>query len=332
MFKITAYGVRPNEVSFFNDLNKYDYELNLVEELLTHDNIETAKGSDAVLLRANCVGDATNLTKLNEWGIKYVFTRTVGFNHIDLKKAAEFDMKVARVPAYSPYAVAELAMTLGMMQLRHTTQATNNTHNGKFVVEAGLFSKEVHSSTVGIVGTGKIGATEASLYKGMGAKVLGYDPYPSDYAAQFVEFVSLEELLTQSDLVSLHVPYFPGQNDQMVDEKFLAQMKADAVLVNTARGELVDHQAVLNALKANKLGSFATDVFPNEELFLGKTFDGELPDKVVNELNDFYPRVIMTAHVGSFTEPALEDMISVSYDNFHQVLETGHTDNDVDLK
>lgn len=331
MFKITAYGVRSNEVAYFNDLNKYDYDLNLVEDLLTHENVETAKDSDAVLLRANCIADATNLAKLNEWGIKYIFTRTVGFNHIDLRAAARYEMKVARVPAYSPYAVAELAMTLGMMLLRHTALATDHTNHGDFRVAPALFSREVHSSTVGIVGTGKIGATEASLYQGMGAKVLGYDPYPSDFARQFVTFVELDELLAQSDLISLHVPYFPGQNENMVNAEFLSKMKSDAVLINTARGELVEHAAVLAALKADRLGSFATDVLPDEKLIFGHAFDEKLPNETVEALRELYPRVLMTPHVGSYTKPALTDMIAVSYENFNQVLTTGHTDNDVPL-
>ncbi|KRL57033.1 D-lactate dehydrogenase [Furfurilactobacillus rossiae] len=331
MFKITAYGVRSNEVSYFNDLNKNQYELNLIGDLLTHENVETAKGSDAVLLRANCVADATNLAKFNEWGIKYVFTRTVGFNHIDLKAAASYNMKVARVPAYSPYAVAELAMTLGMMSLRHTTLATSRAEDGDFTVAPALFSREVHSSTVGIIGTGKIGATEASLYKGMGTRVLGYDPYPSDFARQFVTFVDLDKLLAESDIVSIHVPYFPGQNENMVDEDFLKKMKNDAVLVNTARGELVDHGAVLQALQTNTLGSFATDVLPDEKLIFGHQFSGELPNKIVESLRELYPRVLMTPHMGSYTKPALTDMIAVSYQNFEQVLANGHTDNDVKL-
>ncbi|GKQ42417.1 lactate dehydrogenase [Companilactobacillus sp. RD055328] len=331
MFKITAYGVRPNEVDYFKDLNKYDYELNLVEDLLTHENIATAQGSDAVLLRANCVADEVNLAKLNEWDIKYVFTRTVGYNHIDLNAAKEFGMKVARVPAYSPYAVAELAMTLGMTMLHHTAMASENTFNGDFTVPSYLFSREVHSSTVGIIGTGKIGATEASLYSGMGAKVLGYDPYPSEYAKQFVEFVELDELLAQSDIISLHVPYFHGQNDQMINAETIAKMKDNAILINTARGELVDHDAVLNALLSNKLQSFATDVLPDEKRIFGHKFEDALPNRTVDQLRDLYPRVLMTPHVGSYTEPALTDMISVSYENFNQALTTGKTDNDVEL-
>lgn len=331
MFKIVAYGVRENEVPYFKKLNKYNYDVKLVSELLTHDNIETAHGEDAVLLRANCKADATNLAKMDEWGIKYVFTRTVGYNHIDLKTAAKYNMKVARVPAYSPYAVAELAMTLGMMLFRHTALATTMTNKGDFKVSPNTFSGEIHSSTVGIIGTGKIGATEAKLYHGMGTKVLGYDPYPSDYAKQFVTFVDQDELLAKSDIVSIHVPYFPGKNDNLVNADFLKKMKKSAILINTARGQLANYQDILNALKSNEIAAFAADVLPNEANIFGHEFANKISDPVVEQLRELYPRVLMTPHMGSYTKPALTDMVSVSYENFHQVLETGHTDNDVKL-
>lgn len=331
MFKIVAYGVRENEVDYFKKLNKYHYDVQLESELLTHDNIETAKGADAVLLRANCQADAQNLAKLNEWGIKYVFTRTVGFNHIDLKAAAKYEMKVARVPAYSPYAVAELAMTLGMMLFRHTALATDLTRQGNFSVSTATFSGEVHSSTVGIIGTGRIGATEAQLYSGMGTKVLGYDPYPSDFAKQYVEFVEQDELLAKSDIVSIHVPYFPGQNDRLIDADFLKKMKPTAVLVNTARTQLADYPAIIKAITQNQIAGFASDVLPDEVEVLGHDFKGNITNELTKQLVDLYPKVLLTPHIGSYTSPALTDMIAVSYENFHQVLETGKTDNDVKL-
>lgn len=331
MFKIVAYGVRENEVDYFKKLNKYDYDLQLEPELLTHENIATAKGADGVLLRANCKADAQNLAKLNEWSIKYVFTRTVGFNHIDLEAAAKFDMKVARVPAYSPYAVAELAMTLGMMLFRHTALATSLTKQGDFTVSTATFSGEVHSSTIGIIGTGRIGATEAQLYQGMGAKVLGYDPYPSDFAKKYVEFVDQDELLAKSNIVSVHVPYFPGQNDNLINADFLGKMQKSAVLVNTARTELADYSAIISAIKEKEIAGFASDVLPDEAEVLGHDFKGNITNELTRELVDLYPKVILTPHIGSYTSPALTDMIAVSYENFHQVLETGKTDNDVKL-
>ncbi|MBL1225233.1 2-hydroxyacid dehydrogenase [Enterococcus sp. BWR-S5] len=333
MFKIACYGVRPNEVSFFNQLNVYNYELTLIEGLLTHDNIETAKGHDAVLLRGNCVADSQNIDKFNEYGIKYVFTRTVGFNHIDLDAAAKYEMKVARVPSYSPNAIAELSLTLAMMLLRHTAYTTMRTSYKNFIVDEEMFSKEVRNCTVGVIGTGKIGLTEANLFKGLGAKVIGYDIYQSDAAKEVLAFKELDELLAESDIVSLHVPFIPGENDQMINAEFLAKMKPGAILINTARGELQDNEAILNALESNHLAGFGTDVFANEKDLFFKAFQPwqALPDGTVQRLIDLYPRVLVTPHIGSNTDEALSNMITTSFENFNDTLTSGTSVNELEL-
>lgn len=332
-FKVTCYGVRPNEVPFFHKLNKYNYELNLVESLCTHENAEEAKGSDAVILRGNCKGDRTNLEKFASWGIKYVFTRTVGFNHIDLQAAKDLNLLVARVPGYSPNAIAELALTLAMSLLRHVSHTVNKTSKYDFRVDGTMFSKEIRNCKVGIIGTGKIGLTEATLFKGLGADVYGYDVFQSDAAKEVVKFVELDELLTQCDIVSLHVPYFPGKNDKMVNAEFISKMKDGAILINTARGELQDNEAVLAAVKSGKLDGFGTDVFANEANFFFKAFDNgnAIPDQTVRELVDLYPRVLVTPHVGSNTDEALSNMVEISFDNLNDVLTKGSTANVVEL-
>ncbi|MGM9927006.1 MAG: 2-hydroxyacid dehydrogenase [Bacillus sp. (in: firmicutes)] len=334
MIKIACYGVRPNEISFFNDLNKHNFELTLIEDLLTHELIATAKGHDAVLLRGNCVADAINIEKMAEYGIKYVFTRTVGFNHIDLEAAAKYNMEVARVPSYSPNAIAELALTLSMMLLRNTAYTTNRTAYKNFIVDEKMFSKEIRNCTVGIIGTGRIGVTEAQLFKGLGARVIGYDKFQSDFAKQVVEFKDdVDSLLAESDIVSIHVPYFPGENDKMINADFLSKMKNDAILINTARGELQDNEAILEALENNQLGAFGTDVFANEKDLFFKNFQPwqALPDPTVQKLVDMYPRVLVTPHVGSNTDEALSNMIETSFDNFYDILTTGKTQNAIEL-
>ncbi len=330
-FKVTCYGVRPNEVAFFHKFNKYNYELNLVESLCTHENAEQAKGSDAVILRGNCKGDKTNLEKFASWGIKYVFTRTVGFNHIDLEAAKQLGISVARVPSYSPNAIAELALTLAMSLLRHTAHTLNKTSNLDFRVDPIMFSKEIRNCKVGIIGTGKIGLTEAGLFKGLGADVYGYDVFQSDAAKEVVKFVELDELLNTCDVVSIHVPYFPGQNDKMINDEFLGKMKDGAILINTARGELQDNEAILRAVKSGKLDGFGTDVLPEETKFFFKAFNSidEIPDPVVQELVSLYPKVLITPHVGSNTDEALSNMIETSFDNLDEILKTGSTKNSV---
>lgn len=332
-FKLISYGCRPNEVPFFHQLNKYHYELVLVEELLDAHNASKAKGCDAVLLRGNCLANRDNLALFAQYGIKYVFTRTVGYNHIDLQAAADFDIQVARVPSYSPNAISELAVTMAMSLLRHVTYTTTKTSQYDFRVDETMFSREIRNCTVGIIGTGKIGLTTAQLFKGLGAKVYGYDIYQSDAAKEVLEFADLAEVLALSDIITLHLPYFPGKNDQLVDSTFLEQMKEGAILINTARGELQDNQAVLEALLSGKLSGFGTDVFANESAFFFKNFEtgDELPDQTVRQLVDLYPRVLVTPHIASNTDEALSNMIEQSYDNFNDVLQTGSSDNLVEL-
>ncbi|MGY3767063.1 2-hydroxyacid dehydrogenase [Vagococcus vulneris] len=332
-FKIACYGVRPNEKPFFEKLNKYGYDLTLIEDLLTPENGDTFKGHDAVLLRGNCTANYNNIKKMANEGIKYVFTRTVGFNHIDLEAAADYNMKVARVPSYSPNAIAELSLTLAMMLLRSTAYTTARTARKNFKVDAQMFSKEIRNCTVGIIGTGRIGLTEAGLFNGLGAKVLGYDIFQSDAAKEVLEFKELDDLLKESDIVSLHVPYFPGQNDKMVNSEFISKMKDGAILINTARGELQDEEAILAGLESHKLAGFGTDVFANEQTMFFKEFaDGDLlPNKTIQLLLDLYPRVLVTPHVGSNTDEALSNMIETSFENFNDILTNGETKNAVEL-
>lgn len=331
--KVVCYGVRPNEVPFFEKLNKYNFELRLVEELLNHDNIDTAEGMDAVILRGNCVADRQNIAKMSEYGIKYVFTRTVGFNHIDLQAAADYNMSVARVPGYSPNAIAELSLTLAMSLLRHVSHTVNKTSKYDFRVDGAMFSKEIRNCKVGIIGTGKIGLTEAKLFRGLGADVYGYDVFQSEEAKHVVKFVEMDDLLEKCDIVSLHVPYFPGKNDKMVNAEFISKMKDGAILINTARGELQDNEAILEAIKSGKLDGFGTDVFANEAAFFFKNFENgdEISDQTVRELVDLYPKVLVTPHIGSNTDEALSNMIEISYDNLKDILTTGSTANAIEL-
>ena len=196
-----------------------------------------------------------------------------------------------------------------------------------------MFSKEIRNCKVGIIGTGKIGLTEAKLFRGLGADVYGYDVFQSEEAKHVVKFVEMDDLLEKCDIVSLHVPYFPGKNDKMVNAEFISKMKDGAILINTARGELQDNEAILEAIKSGKLDGFGTDVFANEAAFFFKNFENgdEISDQTVRELVDLYPKVLVTPHIGSNTDEALSNMIEISYDNLNDVLTTGSTANTIEL-
>ncbi|KXT62111.1 NAD(P)-dependent oxidoreductase [Lactococcus sp. DD01] len=317
--KVLFYGVRPIEVKYFHKINeKFKYDLILEEELLKDDNIELAKGCDAVVLRANCKADKAYIDLIKTYGVRYLFTRTVAYNHINVEYAKASGLSVARVPSYSPNAIAELAVSFAL-QLSRTAPMIANMTKKDFRAHSNYFAKEIRNSTVGIIGTGKIGLTAAKVFKGLGARVLGFDLYPNDDARAILEYVSLEELQKQSDIVSLHVPYFAGSNDEMVNAAFLSKMKVGSILVNTSRGEIQNHADILEAVKSGKIQGYATDVFTGESAYFFKNFEEKaLPDPVVEELINLYPQVLVTPHIGSFTDEALINMIETSMENLRE--------------
>ncbi|MEH7457634.1 lactate dehydrogenase [Bacillus pseudomycoides] len=327
---LVCYGVRDVEIAFFEKLNKHDYNLTLVTDLMNDENVNTAKHADAVMIRGNCKANRKNIEKLASFGVKYLLTRTVGFNHIDLEAAKEVGIKVARVPAYSPNAISELAVTLGMMLLRNTAYTANKTKEKDFTVDAVMFSKEIRNCTVGILGTGKIGLTTAKLFKGLGARVVAFDVFESESAKEVVEFLPLDEVLASSDLVSVHVPYIKGQNYKMINEEFLGKMKNEAILINTSRGELQDNEAILKAIEENTIAGFGTDVFEGESTFFFKNLKNKsLPSETIEKLMSYFPRVLVTPHIGSYTDEALTNMVEISYENLYSFLTDGVCQNEV---
>jgi len=331
MTKVVCYGVRPTEVPYFNEINKkFGYDLKLVTLGLNHENVEEAIGAEAIMVRGNCMADRRNLTLLKENGLQYCLTRTVGFDHVDLEAAKELGLRVARVPGYSPNAISELAVTLSMMLLRHTAYAVNRTSDKNFVVDGEMFSKEVRNCTVGVLGTGRIGLTTAKLFKGLGAKVIGFDVFQSDAAKEIVEFKTMDEVIAESDIISIHMPYFKGQNDHLVNDDFIAKMKDNAILVNTARGELQDIEAIIRGLESGKLGGFGTDVLEGEKDTFFKDFSGqEMTNSVHAKLNSLYPKALITPHIGSYTDEALTNMIEFSLENLTEFLETDSCKNEI---
>lgn len=331
MIKIVCFGVRETEVPYFNKLNeKYGYELKLVTSGLTHDNVEEAIGAEAIMVRGNCKADRRNLKVLKNNGLKYVLTRTVGFDHVDLDAVKELGLESARVPGYSPNAISELAVTLAMMLLRHTAYTVNRTKERNFTIDATMFSKEIRNCTVGILGTGKIGLTTAKLFKGLGAKVLGYDVFQSDAAKEVVEFKSLDEVIAESDVISVHMPFFKDSNYHIINDEFISKMKNGAILINTARGELQDLEAIIKGIESGKLGGFGTDVLEGESGTFFKDLSGApLENSVFEKLVNLYPKVLITPHIGSYTDEALVNMIQISYENLREYLNEGTCKNKI---
>lgn len=331
MVKLVCYGVRETEVPFFEEINKkFGYDIKLVLSGLNDENVKEAMGAEAIMVRGGCKADRENLELLKAHGLQYVLTRTVGINHVDLEAVKDLGLKAARVPGYSPNAISELALSLAMMLLRHTAYTVNRTKDKNFTIDSFMFSKEIRNCTVAVLGAGRIGLTTAKLFKGLGARVIAYDVFQSDAAKEIVEFMELDQVLAEADIISVHMPYIQGVNERMINDEFIAKMKDNAILVNTSRGEVQDTEAIIRAIESGKLGGFGTDVLENEYDVFFKDLTGQaLEDKTKEKLISLYPKVLVTPHIGSYTDEALTNMIEYSYENLREYLNDGTCKNSI---
>ena len=324
--KIICFGVRDYEIPYFEELGKkYHYELILKSQFLNTENYKDALGYPIVMVRGNCVVDYPSMKDLALHGLKYYLTRTAGYNHVDLKACKDFKIEAAFVPGYSPNAISELALSLSMMLLRNLAYTTNLTSKGQYKVTNQMFSREVRGCTIGILGCGRIGCTTATLFKGLGAKVIGYDSYISDKAKALIEFKSLDDFFKESDIICVHMAYIKGVNDNFISADLISKMKKDAIIVNVARGEVLDLEAALKAVKEGKLAGLALDVISDEKSLFFKNFDDpkHMDTPLHQDLIDLYPKVLVTPHIASSTDKALIDMIEVSLKNMDEYFEKG---------
>lgn len=300
------------------------HELTWLEPHLSVDTVSLAQGADAVCVFVNDRLDAAVLERLHALGIRLIALRCAGFNNVDLGAAKALGLTVARVPAYSPHAVAEHAVALIMTLNRKTHRAYNRVRDGNFALQ-GLCGFDLNGKTVGIIGTGKIGIAFAEIMKGFGCHLLAYDPSPADAAVTLgVKYVSLLELLERSDIVSLHCPLTPATR-HMLDEGSLARMKRGAMLINTGRGALVDTQALIRALKKHHLGAVGVDVYEEEEALFFEDHSAEgIDDDTFVRLSNF-PNVLVTAHQGFLTAEALTAIAHVTLANI-TAFEAGNRD------
>ncbi|MDQ7983053.1 MAG: NAD(P)-dependent oxidoreductase [Spiroplasma sp.] len=328
--KVLCYGMQKSEIPIFERVNQnYKFDLTFTNELLSKDNVNKVKGYDALILFVNCDANAENLKKIKQLGVKYIVTRTAGFNHIDLDVAKELNYVIGRVPKYSPTAVASLAFAGGLNLLRRTAYIYEQTRLGNFKIDSNMFAKETKNCTIGILGSGKIGYETAKMWKALDANVIAYDPFPNDAAKSILTYTTFDEVISKSDLISLHMPYFKGENDNVINDAVIKKMKKDAILVNAARSELVSLPAIIKNIKANHLGGYVTDVFPHEPEIIAHDFKNKFPShlKEIKELMDLYPKTLVSPHVAYFTDEAIKNMSEVSFENLKQLATTKTCDN-----
>lgn len=286
-----------------------------LEHRLAADTAATAAAADAVCVFVNDRVDRACLDKLRLLGVRLVALRCAGFNNVDLAAAAEYGITVVRVPAYSPHAVAEHTLALLLALNRRIPRAYNRVREQNFSL-GGLVGFDLHGKTVGLVGTGKIGKLTAALFAGFGMRLLVSDAYPDhDWAARIgATYVPFEQLLAESDIVSLHLPLTP-QSRHLLNPTTFALMKRGAYVVNTSRGALIDAKALIRTLKSGHLGGAALDVYEEEEgVFFEDHSDDVLADDTLARLTTF-PNVLITAHQAFLTAEALTAIAGVTTQN-----------------
>lgn len=285
-------------------------QIKYYEPNLNRDTVTLAAGFDAVCVFVNDTVDNVVVDKLCEMGVKAVVLRCAGFNNVDIK-ACDGRLRVFRVPAYSPHAVAEHAMALLLTINRRTHKAYIRTRDFNFSLQ-GLAGFDLYGKTVGIVGTGKIGRVFAEICKGFGMKILAYDKFPNPDAG--LNYVDLPQLFAQSDIISLHCP-LTDETHHLINAESIGMMKKGVTIVNTSRGALVDTEALINGIKDKKVGAACLDVYEEEGDFFYEDFSGHIvqDDKLVRLIA--MPNVIVTSHQAFLTNEALDNIAATTINN-----------------
>lgn len=312
--RILFYDAKKYDVdSFDKELVKFsNIEVEYLDTDLSRSTVALAKGYDAVCAFVSSDCSAKVLEKLNEFGIKLLLLRCAGFNNVDVEAANKYGITVLRVSGYSPEAVAEFAITIALAVNRHLHKSYIKVRENNFAL-TGLTGINFFGKTAGIIGTGKIGAAMCRICQGLGMKVIAYDAYVNPNL-DFVEYKSFDEVLAESDLISLHCP-LTEDNYHMINKDTIAKMKDNVILVNTSRGALVDTNDLIQGIRAKKFFGVALDVYEEEtnNVFEDRA-DDILDNSVVARLLSF-PNVIVTSHQGFLTEEALESISNTTLQN-----------------
>jgi len=328
--KIIMFSAREEECIMSNEWGKRRGALiKNVSEPLTMDNINIVKGFDGLCLCQIKKIDKEIYKELNEMGIKQISSRTAGVDMFDIFEATKYGLTITNVPVYSPNAIAEYAVAASLNITRHVIQIEEAMKRQDYRWTKDILSKEIGSMTVAIVGTGRIGCIAARIFKAFGAKVIGFDLYPSDNVKDCIEYVdTLEETVKQADLISLHMPA-TKENYHLFNKAMFDQMKDGVFLVNTARGTIVDTKALIEALDSGKVAAAALDTYEKEGDYYTYDFSKEkVEDEILKELisrND----VLITPHTAFYTQEAVKALVEGGLDGVYDVIKNGISENKV---
>lgn len=322
--RVAVFSSKPYDERYLGAAAKGSpHQLDFFEPSLNCDVVMLAADHEAVCVFVHDEVDGDVLRKLAEGGTRLVALRAAGFNNVDLEVAKEVGIKVCRVPAYSPYAVAEHAVALILSLVRRTPRAYNRVRDGNFALD-GLLGYDIKGKCVGVVGTGRIGTVFAGIMKGFGCRLLAYDPYPNEAMQELgAEYVELPQLFAESDIIALHAPLTP-ETHHLVNAETLSLVKPGVTIVNTSRGGLIDTEAAIEALKHGRLGYLGLDVYEEEHAvgFFEDQSASIIQDDTFARLLTF-PNVLITAHQAFFTAEALQNIAETTLANLTAFEQTG---------
>lgn len=329
MMKIAFFDAKPyDKPSFIKYGDEHGIKFKFFETKLNEDTAELAHGFDGVCAFVNDTVNAQVIDCLNSMGVNVLALRCAGFNNVDMKYAFK-RLHVLRVPAYSPYAVAEHAMAMLLTSIRRIHKAYIRTKDFNFSLN-GMTGFDLHGKTMGVIGTGRIGRIFINICRGFGMKVLAYDKYPAEGLdnGDTIKYVPLDELFAQSDIISLHCP-LTEETDHIIDEKSIAKCKQGVIIINTSRGALVDAEALLAAIKSRKVGAACLDVYEEESDLFFEDFSGHIVEDDTLARLISMPNVIVTSHQAFLTEEALSNIAETTVKNIVEFFGTGRCCNEL---
>lgn len=326
--KIAFFDAKDYDKESFDRANKSgEYEITYFETKLSEDTVKLTEGYDVVCVFVNDTVNKKVIDGLAEYGVKLIALRCAGYNNVDIEYAYG-KIHVVRVPAYSPYAVAEHAMALLLTSIRRIHKAYIRTKDFNFSL-SGLTGFDLHGKTVGVVGTGKIGRIFINICRGFGMQVIAYDKYPA--ADSGIEYVSLDELWERSDIISFHCP-LTDENRHMVNAESIGKMKKGVVLINTSRGALIDSEALVEGIKDRKVGAACLDVYEEESDVFFHDFSGHIVEDDTLARLISMPNVIVTSHQAFLTREALGNIADTTLQNIKQYFAEERCDNELCYK
>jgi len=312
---VAFFSTKSYDKEYFDHVNSDGhYQFSYFDAALNTATAALTKEHNTVCLFVNDKADKETIEQLASLGIKLIALRCAGFNNVDLEAASNNNIKIVRVPAYSPEAVAEHAVALILTLNRKTHKAYNRVRESNFSLE-NLTGFNLHEKTVGVIGTGKIGQSFCRIMLGFGCKILAYDKFTSEEMIKAgVRYCALDDMLAQSDIISLHCPLVT-ETQHLINKNAFSKMKKGAMLINTSRGAVIDTSAAIEALKKGQLGYFGLDVYEQEEkLFFKDLSERIIADDMITRLISF-PNVLITSHQGFFTKEALEQIVMITLKN-----------------